>query len=108
MLTMLVLTGLQSAAAGPAAAAVAPKVAIIVGPSGSLTTTNLAWGRAAAAEARHYTSNVVEVYTPAGDMEPGQGRDDRRIARRVHRPRTRIPVPRTARRSRPRPRTASA
>ena len=64
MLTMLVLTGLQFAVTAPALAAVAPKVAIIVGPAGATTSTNLAWGRAAAAEARRYTSNVVEVYTP--------------------------------------------
>jgi hypothetical protein len=64
MIVLLALMGLQFAVAAPAAAAVAPKVAIIVGPSGSLTATNLSWGRAAAAEARHYTTNVVEVYTP--------------------------------------------
>jgi hypothetical protein len=64
MIVLLALMGLQFAVVAPAAAAAPPKVAIIVGPSGSLTGTNLKWGRAAAAEARHYTSNVVEVYTP--------------------------------------------
>ena len=64
MLTMLALTGLQVATTVPAVAASAPKVAIIVGPGGSQTSSYLAWGRSAAAEARRYTSNVVEVYTP--------------------------------------------
>ena len=64
MIVLLTLLGLQIAVTAPAAAAVAPKVAIIVGPSGSLSATNLTWGRAAAAEARHYTSNVVTVFTP--------------------------------------------
>ena len=64
MLTMLALTGLQVAATVPAVAATSPKVAIIVGPGGSLTSSYLAWGRAAATEARHYTSNVVVVLTP--------------------------------------------
>ncbi len=40
------------------------KVAIIVGPAGSQTATNRVWGNAAAAEAAHYTSNVVKVYSP--------------------------------------------
>src|SRR6185312_16408531 len=65
MIVLLALLGLQFTVVAPAAAAVPPKVAIIVGPSGSLTATNLSWGRAAAAEARHYTSNVVTVYTPS-------------------------------------------
>src|SRR5664279_4394499 len=64
MLTMLALTGLQVAATVPAVAATSPKVAIIVGPGGSLTSSYLAWGRAAATEARHYTPNVVVVLTP--------------------------------------------
>jgi hypothetical protein len=64
MLVLLALMGLQFTVVAPAAAAAPPKIAIIVGPSGSLTGTNLTWARAAAAEARHYTSNVVEVYTP--------------------------------------------
>ncbi len=65
MIVLLALMGLQFTVVAPAAAAVPPKVAIIVGPSGSLTATNLSWGRAAAAEARHYTSNVVTVFTPS-------------------------------------------
>ncbi len=60
----LALMGLQFAVAAPAAAAVAPKVAIIVGPAGTQTSTNLSWGRAAATEARRYTSNVVTVFSP--------------------------------------------
>jgi hypothetical protein len=63
-IVVLALMGFQFAVAAPAAAAVAPKVAIIVGPAGTQTKANLAWGRAAAAEARRYTSNVVEVHTP--------------------------------------------
>ena len=63
-LILVASLGVQVAVAAPVTAAVAPKVAIIVGPSGSQTATNLAWGRAAATEARHYTSRVVTVYTP--------------------------------------------
>jgi hypothetical protein len=40
------------------------KVAVIVGPAGSRTSTNRTWGDAAAAEAAKYTSNVVKVYSP--------------------------------------------
>ncbi len=47
-----------------AAAAAGPKVVIVVGPAGSQTKTNRAWGNAAAKEAARYTSNVVKVYTP--------------------------------------------
>ena len=64
MLTMLVLTGLQVAVTAPTVAATSPKVAIIVGPGGSQTSSYLKLGRSAAAEARRYTSNVVEVFTP--------------------------------------------
>ena len=46
------------------AATSGPKVAIIVGPAGSQTKTNRAWGNAAAAEAARYTSNVVKVFSP--------------------------------------------
>lgn len=65
MVALLTVLGFQVAGTAPTVtAAVAPKVAIIVGPAGSQTSTNLAWGRAAATEARHYTSNVVTIYTP--------------------------------------------
>lgn len=50
--------------ATPSAAATAPKVAIIVGPNGSVTPTNRANADAVAREARRYTSNVVRVYSP--------------------------------------------
>jgi hypothetical protein len=48
----------------PASAASGPKVAIIVGPSGSDTATNRSWANAAAREAARYTSNIVKVYSP--------------------------------------------
>ncbi len=40
------------------------KVVIIVGPVGALTADYIAWGRETAAEARRYTSNVIEIYSP--------------------------------------------
>jgi len=46
------------------AAVTGPKVAIIVGPNGSTTASNRDRANAAAAEALHYTSNVVKVYSP--------------------------------------------
>jgi hypothetical protein len=64
MVVLLALMGLQFAVVSPAAAAVQPKVVIVVGPSGPLTATNLSWGHAAATEARHYTTNVLQINTP--------------------------------------------
>ena len=48
----------------PGARAGAPRVAIIVGPVGSLTASYRADGERAAAEARRYTDDVVTVYSP--------------------------------------------
>ena len=50
--------------AQPGARAGAPRVAIIVGPVGSLTASYRADGERAAAEARRYTDDVVTVYSP--------------------------------------------
>ena len=48
----------------PASAASNVKVAIVVGPAGSLTATYRTWANAAATEALRYTPNVVRVYSP--------------------------------------------
>lgn len=48
----------------PALAASGPKVVVIVGPSGSSTTTYRRAADQAVAEARRHTSNVVRVYSP--------------------------------------------
>ena len=48
----------------PATAASGPKVAVIVGPSGSATARYRDVANKAAAEALRYTSNVVKVYSP--------------------------------------------
>ena len=48
----------------PTLAASGVKVAIIVGPNGSVTATNRANADAAAREALRYTRNVVKVYSP--------------------------------------------
>ena len=63
---LLVLVGAGAVVAGPPAAAAVdgPKVAIIVGPAGTQTAGNRVWADAAAQEARHYTQNVVRVYSP--------------------------------------------
>ena len=65
---LAILVGTASAAAllpaAPAAAATAPKVAVIVGPAGSNTALFRDLANKAAAEARRYTSNVVRVYSP--------------------------------------------
>ncbi len=55
-----------SLAAGPptTGAARVPKVVLIVGPSGSATDGYRTQAQAAAAVARRYTSDVVEVYSP--------------------------------------------
>jgi hypothetical protein len=47
-----------------AAASTAPRVAVIVGPVGSLTAGYRHIADLAAAEALHYTPNVVKVYSP--------------------------------------------
>ena len=50
--------------AAPAAARVAPKVAIIVGPAGYATENYKRLADKAAASALKYTPNVVKVYSP--------------------------------------------
>jgi hypothetical protein len=50
--------------ASPAAGAAVPRVVFIVGPAGSATDSYRAQARAAAAIARKYTPDVVEVYSP--------------------------------------------
>jgi hypothetical protein len=66
LVAVALLFGLGASAANPTAVAAAtgPKVAIIVGPNGSATAGNRDRANAAAAEALHYTSNVVKVYSP--------------------------------------------
>jgi parallel beta-helix repeat protein len=62
----VLITFLGTAIAVPQAhAASGPKVAIIVGPNGSVTATNRANADAVAREALRYTSNVVKVYSPS-------------------------------------------
>ncbi len=46
------------------AAAPDPRVVFVVGPVGSLTDSYRRWARAGADEARRWTSDVVEVYSP--------------------------------------------
>lgn len=53
------------AGAGTARAAANPKVAIIVGATGSTTATYRTYGDQVAAAAAKYTTNVVKVYSPA-------------------------------------------
>jgi hypothetical protein len=52
-----------------AAAVAGPKVAVIVGPSGTETATNRLRANAVATEAAKYTSNVVRVYSPNATWE---------------------------------------
>jgi hypothetical protein len=63
----LLLTGLLLVGAAPAAARAAasdPRVVIVVGPVGDLTETYRRWARAGAVEARRWTEDVVEIYSP--------------------------------------------
>jgi hypothetical protein len=66
ILAVALLFGLGAAGPNTAtvAAAAGPKVAIIVGPNGTKTAENRDRANAAAAEALHYTTNVVKVYSP--------------------------------------------
>ena len=63
LLAALLAVGSLAAAPAPAAAS-GIKVAVIVGPAGSLTSRYLSDAREYAAEARGYGATVVEVYTP--------------------------------------------
>ena len=63
----LLLVGLLLVAAAPVPARAAqpdPRVVIVVGPVGGLTEAYRTWARAGAAEARRWTSDVVEIYSP--------------------------------------------
>src|SRR5262245_49071470 len=63
----LVLLGVvlpATAAAASSGNAAVPKVVFIVGPAGDATDRYRAQARAAAAVARHYTPDVVELYSP--------------------------------------------
>ena len=62
MLVALMLVGPLPASVR--AAAPDPRVVIVVGPVGGLTEAYRRWARAGAAEARRWTSDVVEIYSP--------------------------------------------
>ena len=61
---LVAVTVVVPPAAVPVDAATAPKVAIIVGPAGSLTRKYRTVADLATAEALRYTPNVVRVYSP--------------------------------------------
>jgi hypothetical protein len=61
---LIVLGAVPVAENSVAAAASAPRVAIIVGPAGDQTAGNRKWAKAAADEARRHTPNVVRVTSP--------------------------------------------
>ena len=63
LLAALLAAGTLAAAPAPASAA-GIKVAVVVGPSGSLTSTYISHAKAYAAQARSYGATVVQVYTP--------------------------------------------
>lgn len=63
----LLLAGLLLAGLAPAAVQAvpaAPRVVLVVGPVGGLTEAYRHWARAGAEEARRWTTDVVEVYSP--------------------------------------------
>lgn len=64
VLAIFLSIGIAGTAPASTTAASGPKVAIIVGPNGSVTATNRAKANAIAREALRYTSNVVKVYSP--------------------------------------------
>jgi hypothetical protein len=66
LLVLLALMAVGPMGPTPVAAAsrVAPKVAIVVGPVGSLTSYYIGLANKAASEAQKYTPNVVKVYSP--------------------------------------------
>jgi hypothetical protein len=63
LLAALLAAGTLAAAPAPASAA-GIKVAVVVGPAGSLTSRYISSARTYAALARSYGATVVEVYTP--------------------------------------------
>jgi hypothetical protein len=62
LLVGLLLVG--PAPAGASAATPAPRVVLVVGPVGDLTESYRRWAREGAAEARRWTKDVVEIYSP--------------------------------------------
>jgi hypothetical protein len=64
LLAALLAVGSMAAAPAPAAAAAGIKVAVIVGPAGSLTGHYISAARGYAEQARSYGATVVEVYSP--------------------------------------------
>jgi hypothetical protein len=66
LVTLLALMafGLVGPVSAVAVSRVAPKVAIVVGPAGSATSSYRRLGNEAAAEALKFTTNVVRVYSP--------------------------------------------
>ncbi len=64
LLAALLAAGMLSAAPAAQAANADVKVAIVVGPAGSLTSTYIKHARSYASLARSYGAKVVEVYTP--------------------------------------------
>lgn len=63
LLAALLAVGSLAAAPAPVSAA-GIKVAVVVGPAGSLTSSYIRSARGYAAQARSYGATVVEVYTP--------------------------------------------
>ncbi len=63
LLAVLLAVGSLAAAPAPVSAA-GIKVAVVVGPAGSLTSSYIRSARGYAAQARSYGATVVEVYTP--------------------------------------------
>ena len=63
LLAALLAAGSLAAAPAPVSAA-GIKVAVVVGPAGSLTSSYIRSARGYAAQARSYGATVVEVYTP--------------------------------------------
>lgn len=63
LLAALLAAGTLAVAPAPASAA-GVKVAVVVGPAGSLTSTYISHARGYASLARSYGATVVEVYTP--------------------------------------------
>ena len=63
VLAALLAAGTLAAAPAPASAA-GIKVAVVVGPAGSLTSTYISHAKSYAAQARSYGATVVEVYSP--------------------------------------------
>ncbi len=57
-------TSFAASPSTPSATKAVPKVVFIVGPAGAATAGYRAQARAAAAIARHYTPDVVELYSP--------------------------------------------